>query len=679
MKHLQLILELNEVFLPFDEERYTLIRSNGSTEVLTSDRVSITNGGRTIQFIGLSGADTQGTILIATLRKSNITAKIKKKSISNSLIVNKSKLSASGTNTGFAGTTLNDGLTYGNYPFGTRVQDNVISLNVPDVVKIHGIFESDNTDAPESPSMTTGSLDGPSATTNDLIIGETITGSISGAKAIYLERKTDTSVRFIYLNGTTFEANEVVSFSQSGVSAIASGISIGSKNISDQYIFDNGQRESIYDYSRIIRRSGFDEPKRQIRIYYSKAFYDSSDTGDITLVNSYNSFDYSKEIPSINGVRNTDMIDGRPRVKDYTVSLGGRSPLEFYGRDFDGGTEGQHSSKNVIASDESMSLGFSFYLGRADRIYVSPDGGFSVKFGSPSENPSLPDEVNGSLNVANIFLPPYLYSTESARISAVQHKRYQMKDISKLEKRIKNLEYYSSLSLIETNTLNLFVPDSNGLNRFKSGIFIDNFSTLEPQDTTIGVRNSVDLKNRILRPSHYTTAISLEVGSTAIAGIGTTTQSNQDSRFADIVGKGVKRTNQTITLNYTDQLWVRQSYGTRTESVTPYLVQFWNGSITLEPDVDVWIDVNRLETRNVENEGAFEAIASALGAEITSAEDGTRVGVTPIQWDSWETVGVTLESDSTLLPPAAEDRNGRGGRRQATTNNGKKTPYSRRS
>ena len=62
-----------------------------------------------------------------------------------------------------------------------------------------------------------------------------------------------------------------------------------------------------------------------------------------------------------------------------------------------------------------MSLGFSFYLGIADRIYVGPDGGFSVKYGSPSENPSLPDEVNGSLNVANIFLPPYLYSTNTCK------------------------------------------------------------------------------------------------------------------------------------------------------------------------------------------------------------------------------------------------------------------------
>ena len=41
----------------------------------------------------------------------------------------------------------------------------------------------------ESTSMTTGSLDGLSTTTNDLIIGETITGSISGFKSsIWKER-----------------------------------------------------------------------------------------------------------------------------------------------------------------------------------------------------------------------------------------------------------------------------------------------------------------------------------------------------------------------------------------------------------------------------------------------------------------------------------------------------------
>ena len=35
----------------------------------------------------------------------------------------------------------------------------------------------------------------------------------------------------------------------------------------------------------------------------------------------------------------------------------------------------------------------------------------------------------------------------------IKHKRYQMTDISKLEQRIKNLEYYTSLNQLESKTL----------------------------------------------------------------------------------------------------------------------------------------------------------------------------------------------------------------------------------
>ena len=43
--------------------------------------------------------------------------------------------------------------TYGSYPYGTRVQDEVISLNVPDIIEIHGIYESVDTGAPSAPKM----------------------------------------------------------------------------------------------------------------------------------------------------------------------------------------------------------------------------------------------------------------------------------------------------------------------------------------------------------------------------------------------------------------------------------------------------------------------------------------------------------------------------------------------
>ena len=109
--------------------------------------------------------------------------------------------------------------------------------------------------------------------------------------------------------------------------------------------------------------------------YISLMHIMSGDTGDITTVNSYNSFNYSKEISLVNGRRVTDIIDARPRVSNYSVAAGTRSPLEFFGRNFNGG---QHSSKNVLASDESLSLSYNYYLARADRLYVNKYGSFSI-------------------------------------------------------------------------------------------------------------------------------------------------------------------------------------------------------------------------------------------------------------------------------------------------------------
>ena len=56
-----------------------------------------------------------------------------------------------------------------------------------------------------------------------------------------------------------------------------------------------------------------------------------------------------------------------------------------------------------------------------------------------------------------------------------------MRDIYKLESRIKNLEYYTSLTMLESNTVNMFIRDKDGLNRFKSGFFVDNFATTSKQ------------------------------------------------------------------------------------------------------------------------------------------------------------------------------------------------------
>ena len=637
----------NQVFLPFDEERYVLTRGDGSTEKLADDQFDFTNGSTSLQINGLGANDSSGEArLIATLRKSKVTSKSKRKGIINTLIVNKSNAEGSGTNAGTLSTTRNDGLTYGNYPYGTRVQDEKISLNVPDVIKVLGVYESNNTEDAAPPTLVLGSLDGPTGKTDDLIIGEEFVGTTSGARGMYAVQEDSSKITFVYLNKDAFQEGELINFLDSGVNAISSTLNNGSPNITDQYTFYNGQTSTFYDYSYIFRKQGVSAPTRSLKILYTKGYYEASDSGDITTVNSYEGFDYGTEIESVDNFRNTDIIDARPRVDDYTVAVDSRSPFEFSGRTFTGD---KHSAKFIFASDESETLSFNYYLPRLDRIYLTKDGLFQIKVGEPSDNPKLPGEINDAINVANLALPPYLYDVKNVQVSYVDHKRYQMSDIFRLENRIKNLEYYTTLSLLENNTANLFISDSQGQNRFKSGFLIDNFSAVGVQDLTVGVKNSTDLQNGQLRPSHYTTSLNLEVGSDAIAGLGTTTNTGADLSFLkNITGTNIKRTGDVISLDYEDELWLDQPFGTRVENVVPYLVQNYPGSIQLSPSADVWIDVNRVEVRDVQMEGSFQGIAEALGAEITDTADGGRMGISPIIFDSWETNNVRQDLDMTL-------------------------------
>ena len=608
----------NETFLPFDEERYSLIRSNGSTELLTSDRFAFIEGGKQLEIFNLGPNDT-GATLTTTLRKIKPTSKIKRKNRVNSIIINKSKYDGSG----IGENTLNDGLEFGNYAFGTRAQDKNISLNVPDIIEVHGIFESADTTNPSAPKMVLSSIIGPTNTTSDLIIGEEILGQNGITIAIVAEKLTASQIVFIYKNDNVFSEGETVTFRESNIQAVVTTLDSPSFNISSNYTFTIGQKGSFYDYGSIIRKSNAEEPNKKIIVYFSNGFYDSSDDGDITTVNSYSTFNYGKEIKTINNTRTSDLIDIRPRVSLYTVLENSRSPLEFFGRTFNASG---NSATNILASDESLLVNYSFYLGRIDSIYITKNGKFQVKYGSPSENPQKPISVDDALELATINLPPYLYSTSDATIQFLEHKRYRMVDIKQLENRIKNLEYYTSLSLLETNTSNLFVSDSNGLNRFKSGFFVDNFTSLATQEDSVELKNSIDPSNKELRPKHYTNSVDL------IFGPVENVDPAEDLAFSAVEGINIRKTGDIITLDYVDVEWFSQVFGTRAESVTPFLPSSWKGSIELTPASDTWIDTVRLQSRVVDVEGDF---AETLLVASRTLNVDPQTGFAPTVWNSW--------------------------------------------
>ena len=622
----QVVADTNESFLPFDEERYLLIRDDGVTESLNSDQLDISPNGKTLQIRDL-GSNT-GASLTATLKKIKPKAKQKIKNRVSSIVIDKSKLVGSGIGT----TTLNNGLSYGSYPFGTRVEDEIISLNTPDVITIHGIYESADTSGASCPQTTLQAINTPSTTSQELLIGERFVGQTSGAVAIVCEKLDNSNISFIYKNEIVFVEGETVEFEESLSSALISSLVTPSFNVSSNYSFQTGQERTFYDHGRIKRKADSSAASKQLKIYFMNASYSSTDDGDITTVNSYDQFDYSTEIKDIDLNRNTDIIDIRPRVSTFVTGLTNtRSPLEFLGRSFNG--SGQ-AATNVLASDESILADVSYFQGRIDRVYLTKEGKFQIMYGTPSDNPDRPDPIDDAIEICRVKLPPFLYDPSQATLSFMQHKRYQMQDIKKLEDRIKSLEYYTTLSLLEKETANLFVPDGEGLNRFKSGFFVDNFNDFQAQENDLRINNSIDRRFNELRPRHYTNSVDL------IFGPVVDTDPTEDLDFADIEGNNIRKQNDVVTLDYSEVEFIKQNFATRTESVTPFLISFWNGTIELNPASDNWVDTTRLDAKIIETEGNYSETFRDM---VDAGTIDPQTGFGPMLWDSWETNWTGIE------------------------------------
>ena len=178
------------------------------------------------------------------------------------------------------------------------------------------------------------------------------------------------------------------------------------------------------------------------------------------------------------------------------------------------------------------------------------------------------------------------------------------------------------------NTSNLFVPDSSGVNRFKSGFFVDNFTSFLAQETSVELKNSVDLNNQEIRPRHYTDSFDLIFGPTGSIASG------DDIAFVTPEGNNISKTGDIITLDYSEIEWLRQTFATRTESVTPFLISFWSGNMELSPPSDNWVDTVSVEARVINTEGNF---AQTLAEASRTLNVDPQTGFAPTIWNSWQT------------------------------------------
>jgi len=610
----------NESFAAFNGTNYSLTRGDGSVEILLGSSINISADGKTFNAYNLT-TDNAACKLIATLIKSKPVSKVKIKNRVKSVIINKSTLAGSG----IGATTINDGLDFGNYPYGTRVQDEDICLNTSDIIEIHGIYESKNTTDPSAPHMTLNSINSASGTTSEIIVGERIKGELTNAIAIVISKPASNKISYIYLNDNTFDESELITATESNITAIITDLTGSHTDISSNFTFTTGQEKTFYDFGTLKRNIDTQPPSKKIIVYFSAGSHDSSDTGDVTTIESYKDYNYSEEIPSIDGIPNSDIIDIRPRVSDYSVVADTRSPLEFLGRSMSGSG---NSAANILASNQNIILDYGYYQGRVDTIYLTETGNFQVKFGDPSDNPEKPVLVDNAIEISTVTLPPYLYDVDQANLTFPENKRYQMKDIQNLEERIDSLEYYVGLSALESTTANMFVSDSDGSNRFKSGFFVDNFTSFNSQDDALNIRNSIDIKTKELRPKHYTTLVGTDFGPVTVD------TSNDDKLYPVNTPTNINCAikGEVITLSYTEVDWLDQPFETRLQQVNGNPAAYSTGILKLTPSSDNWVDNLQIKTRVFADSGSFAQTVK----KVTDDEVDSQNGYIPIIWNSWQ-------------------------------------------
>ena len=132
--------------------------------------------------------------------------------------------------------------------YGTRVQDEEISLNVPDVVRVLAVLESNDSTDPDLPLI--GVTDQTATFTGNVTVGEQFVGGSSGAVARVVVVQA-TQLSFVYENENTFEVGENISLKTSGIFATITGVTPGDRNILKNFDLDNGQRVEFADFSRL--------------------------------------------------------------------------------------------------------------------------------------------------------------------------------------------------------------------------------------------------------------------------------------------------------------------------------------------------------------------------------------------------------------------------------------------
>lgn len=387
--------------------------------------------------------------------------------------------------------------------------------------------------------------------------------AVTGASDVYI----DTSNGFVWFTNTSNivktpgvkqslylpDVISIIKIFDSGNTLYAPNVQNTIYDITSNYLFDSGQTDNYYDHASIILRDSASPPRGQTAVMLQ--FYDHSSTLGYFDADSYSSSAYANNQIPLYSPRTSetfslrDAIDFRPTRDKLTTAT-------------------TFTGLKVPNPDFPMEVTYGFYLPRIDKLVATKDKEFKLLTGSPSIRPVPPSDSTDGMTLYTVYIPPYTANIRDIKLTYHENKRYTMRDIGRLEKRIEQVEYYTTLSLLEAQARSASVLYENAvLEKEKYGIVVDQFDGFNIADN----KNPdliCQLSYNELKPYKITTPITLQLVSNTGA-------------YGD--------NDKSYSLAYTETPAITQNAATKAISVQPYLFGQFVGQIRLTPETDYWV------------------------------------------------------------------------------------------
>ena len=431
---------------------------------------------------------------------------------------------------------------------------------------------------------------------------------------------------------------KIIDTKASGTLPLTSMYNNSTYDVTNNYVFDNGQRDGYYDHASISLRPGAPKPAGNLLVYLD--YYKHSGGDGYFNQSSYTGFsspENYREIPDYTSKNGTtyslrDCLDFRPSRQnaqaDFVFRYSNPSDSRF--------------GFLLPVDATSFICDYEYYLGRKDKLVLTKDRSLQIIEGAPSVNPILPNEPDSSLTIANITHNPYTgYVTTEAptgklpdlSIDKLQHRRYTMADIAGLDTRINRVEYYTSLNSLEQNANSLQISDAYGLNRFKNGIMVDDFSGFAASDSGVTDFNAnINRRTRQLTAGQIVTNFPLK-NLAMVYNMNSPTAATISALNFNVSRDGSVN---YFTLPYTTTNLISQKLASRTTNVNPFNTPYAKGSLSLSPNMDTWVDTTYspallvvdpglqvFQRGDVTNTLAFGDWQTIPGTSITSLQSQT--------------------------------------------------------